>query len=118
MTFGDIVSTKKSEGSDLVPIFNIQHQMNEMFDRFFTGWDVCPSFSTVSSFPFLNVSETDKEVSIKAELPGMEEGDVRIGVCQQSCRLFFLSSSLKLSYFFIPSWFVFSIGIQANAFRQ
>jgi HSP20 family protein len=80
MTFGDIVSTKKSEGSDLVPIFNIQHQMNEMFDRFFTGWDVCPSFSTVSSFPFLNVSETDKEVSIKAELPGMEEGDVRIEV--------------------------------------
>jgi len=30
----------------------------------------------------------------------------------------FLSSSLKLSYFFIPSWFVFSIWIQANAFRQ
>ena len=42
----------------------------------------------------------------------------RLGVCQQSCRLFFLRSSLKLSYFFIPSWFVFSIGIQANAFRQ
>lgn len=78
MAFRDIISIKNRGGSDLVPIVNIQQQMNEMFERFFTGWDLYPSLSTVNCFPSWNVAETDKEITIKAELPGLEEKDVKI----------------------------------------
>jgi len=80
MTFRDILSLKPRDRSDLVPMASIQQQMNDLFDRYFTGWDLCPSFSTTNNFPSLDVTETGKEVRIKAELPGMEEQDVKIEV--------------------------------------
>ena len=79
MTF-NILPFKKRASSNLIPIMSIQQQMNEVFDRFLTDWDVFPSLQNIDRFPSLNVSETDKEVSIQAELPGMEEKDIKIEV--------------------------------------
>ncbi len=79
MTF-NILPFRKRPSSNLAPIMNIQHQMNEMFDHFLTDWNVFPTFQGIDRFPSLNLSETDKEVSIQAELPGIEEKDIKIEV--------------------------------------
>ena len=40
-----------------------------------------PSRETFSALrPSMNVAETDKEIEITAELPGLEEGDVQVNV--------------------------------------
>jgi HSP20 family protein len=78
MSFRDLLPVRKRTTSELAPVFNIQQQMNEIFDRFFTDWEVFPSIRTSNRFPSVDVSETDKEVCIKAELPGMEEKDIKL----------------------------------------
>ncbi len=80
MVFRDIIPFRKRTGSVLSPVVGIQRQINQMFDQFLNDWEVFPSLQSVDRFPSLNVSETDKEVSIKAELPGIEEKDIKIDV--------------------------------------
>jgi HSP20 family protein len=60
----------------------IQNEMNRMFDQFFT--DDFP-FSTrlvarpaMDFLPKLDISETETEYKVTAELPGMEEKDIQI----------------------------------------
>lgn len=65
------------------PFRDFQRQMNRLFDDFFSefplasrggGRDLAPArFS-----PRVDVSETDKDVKISAELPGMDEKDITV----------------------------------------
>lgn len=81
MDFRDIVPFRRAARSDVSPLFNtMQQQVNRLFDQVFKEWDDAPSFSVGNGFPFLNVSETNTEVTIKAELPGLEEKDVTLEV--------------------------------------
>ena len=80
MTFKDIIPFRRKTSSDYMPLANIQQQMGDIFDRFFTDWDVFPSLTCTNHFPALNVSETENDVMIKAELPGMDEKDIKIEV--------------------------------------
>ncbi len=64
------------------PMLAIQNEMNRMFDQFFT--DDFP-FSTrlvarpaMDFLPKLDISETEIEYKVTAELPGMEEKDIQI----------------------------------------
>jgi HSP20 family protein len=68
------------------PYLTFQQQTNRMLDEFFQrsglepfsafreGWDV---FS-----PRVDVVETDKEIKISVELPGLEEKDIDVGLSQ------------------------------------
>lgn len=64
-------------------IFSFQHDMNRLFDDFFKGFGLEP-FGALerragSGFiPRIDVAETDKEIEIRAELPGMDEKDVTV----------------------------------------
>ncbi len=64
------------------PFFALQHRMNRIFDEFLGepfnlfGWREEPSMFT----PPMNISETDKEIIITADLPGVEEKDLEITV--------------------------------------
>ena len=52
--------------------------MDEFIDRFFYGW---PSFITESEFawtPRVDVHETDKEIIIDAELPGIDKKNIKV----------------------------------------
>ncbi|MBN2438634.1 MAG: Hsp20/alpha crystallin family protein [Deltaproteobacteria bacterium] len=64
------------------PFFSLQREMNRMFDDIFRGFDVTSpagrSFGTFS--PSVDVREDDKEVTVKAELPGMEEKDIDVSL--------------------------------------
>jgi len=62
--------------------------MNRLFDDFFRGADLMPARERLNRFvPSLDVRENDKEVTIKAELPGMDEKDVELLVTENSLTL-------------------------------
>jgi HSP20 family protein len=55
--------------------------MKEFFDRFFTvPWEGPTEASLGTWIPRIDVSETDKELQIKADLPGVDPKDVEITV--------------------------------------
>jgi HSP20 family protein len=68
------------------PFLTFEQRMNRMFDEFFQasglepvgafreGWD---AFS-----PRVDVVETDKEIKVSVELPGLEEKDIEVGLSQ------------------------------------
>ena len=64
-------------GPDVNPFFTLHREMNRMFDDVFRGFDLAPFGSTrgLSGFgwPQIDIDETDKEVRITAELPGLDE---------------------------------------------
>ena len=76
----DNVPVRRSEH---VPFRDFQREMNRLFDDFFG--DFAPvacgggrDLATVAFSPRVDVSETDKEVKVSAELPGMEEKDITV----------------------------------------
>ena len=60
-----------------------QDEFNRMFDDLFTNFGLTPvtggRLSLLNSFtPKVNIAETEKEFSVTAELPGMDEKDVAV----------------------------------------
>lgn len=59
------------------PLAMLQQEMDRLFDGF------SRSFAGLSSrtlMPSMDLAETDKEIELTAELPGMEENDVQLNV--------------------------------------
>lgn len=84
MTFKDIipfgkksVPVRREEGS---PLLDLRREMNRLFDDFFRGFSPLEPVTGYSGAfaPRMDVTETDKELTIKAELPGMDEKDVEV----------------------------------------
>ena len=63
---------------DRSPFLSLHREMNRMFDDFFRDFDMRLPMATGGQWPQLDVAETDKEVTVTAELPGMEEKDVEL----------------------------------------
>jgi HSP20 family protein len=61
------------------PFMSLQREIDRLFDDFSRGF---PSFGNGKSelLPSMDVTETDKDIQITAELPGLEEKDVQINV--------------------------------------
>jgi HSP20 family protein len=67
------------------PFMALHREVNRLFDDMFRGFDA-PTFGRLpsavtgwsASWPNLEVSETEREVRVTAELPGLEEKDVEI----------------------------------------
>lgn len=62
---------------DLNPFTALQQEIDRLFDGFTRGFG---SASLPGLVPSMDVSETDKEIEITAELPGLEEKDVQLSV--------------------------------------
>jgi HSP20 family protein len=66
------------------PFRQFQDEMNRLFDDFFAGhdlplWPGRGGDDSLSAFtPRVNISETEREVKVSAELPGMDEKDVTV----------------------------------------
>ena len=71
-------------GTDIHPFFTLHREMNRMFDEVFRGFDVAPFGSTRAldglDWPQIDIEETDKDVRITAELPGLDEKDVSLEI--------------------------------------
>jgi len=60
------------------PLLAVHREMNRLFDEAFRAFDVGTFGSQTMSWPSVEVNETDKEVKVVAELPGLEEKDVTV----------------------------------------
>lgn len=67
------------------PFAFFRDEMNRLFDNFFRGVDIEPFGKKFAAFsPNIDISETDKEVVISAELPGIEEKDIDVSLTKDS----------------------------------
>jgi HSP20 family protein len=70
--------------TDVHPFLALHREMNRMFDDVFRGFDLAPFGAARTleglGWPQLDIDETDKEVRITAELPGLDEKDVNVDV--------------------------------------
>lgn len=66
---------------DASPFYSLHREMNRLFDDAFRGFGVAPFGRQGGfAFPSLEVSETETEVRVCAELPGLDENDIEIKV--------------------------------------
>jgi HSP20 family protein len=65
------------------PLLSLHREMNRLFDDVFRGFGV-PTFGggleRGISWPHVELGETDKEIRVAAELPGLDEQDVELTV--------------------------------------
>jgi HSP20 family protein len=74
------VSVRRGEDN---PFLTLHREMNRLFDDVFRGFDLAPFGSDrlsdrVAGWPNIEVSETDKEIKVTAELPGLDEKHVEV----------------------------------------
>ena len=65
------------------PFMTLHREMNRLFDDVFRGFDMAPfgslgGMGRMASWPTVEVAETDHEVRVSAELPGMDQNDVEV----------------------------------------
>jgi HSP20 family protein len=94
MSVGDLVSwpwgkntvNKAKKGLQRVaqdnPFGQLQRQVNSLFEDFFSEWDV-PGVGELSSKlgdfnPQVDLKEDEKAITLRAELPGLEEKDIEL----------------------------------------
>ena len=85
MTMRDLIPWSRSEtgfpslfgDESRTPFFQLRREMDRLFDDFVQA----PALTgTTRGWPHVEVNDTDKEVRITAELPGMSEKDVELSV--------------------------------------
>ena len=64
-------------------MLSLRDEMDRLFDDFFTGfggslWPATRSTAVREFMPSVDVSETDGQVQVSAELPGMTEKDINV----------------------------------------
>ena len=62
------------------PFMSLQRQIDRLFDDFIRGFPAISSGGGTELLPNMDVTETDKQIEITAELPGLEEKDVQVNV--------------------------------------
>jgi len=70
-------------GQEANPFLAFHREMNRLFDDVFRGFDATPfgfdrGFDRTIGWPNIEVNDTDKEMTVTAELPGLEEKDVEL----------------------------------------
>src|ERR1043165_9445943 len=77
---GRELSMRREEAN---PFLTLHREMNRLFDDAFRSFDLGPFgtdrfFDRTMGWPNIEVSETEKEMKVTAELPGLEEKDVEV----------------------------------------
>ncbi|MFW8588311.1 Hsp20/alpha crystallin family protein [Rhizobium beringeri] len=70
-------------GRDHNPFLALHREMNRLFDDVFRGFEgrsptVSSRFMFESAWPKIEVSETEREIRVTADIPGMDENDVEL----------------------------------------
>jgi len=76
------VSAERGDNRDTHPLLSLHRDMNRLFDDAFRGFGV-PAFAGLhrpAGWPNVELGETDKEIRVTAELPGLDEKEVEITV--------------------------------------
>ena len=61
-------------------LMNIQDEMNQVFDRFFSkdSWSDGESVNQAGWYPVVDITENNDEYSLNVELPGLKKEDIHI----------------------------------------
>jgi HSP20 family protein len=62
------------------PFVSLQREVDRLFEDFSRGFPTLSGNSANALMPNMDVTETEKEIEITAELPGLEEKDVQVNV--------------------------------------
>jgi HSP20 family protein len=76
---GRNVPSRRTE--DQNPIWTLHREMNRVFDDVLRSFELAPlgtSFEPSIGWPSIDVDETDKDLKVTAELPGLDEKDVQL----------------------------------------
>lgn len=79
-TFGTKQSLPAERDEWSSPFTSLRREMNRIFDNFFSDFRLEPYGGGTGWSPRINIKETDKEVEISAELPGMDEKDIDLSI--------------------------------------
>ena len=76
---------RKMARREFAPFDTLQREVDRVFDEFTRGWPgfALPAMGSAGVpdlTPRMDVTETDKEYEITAELPGLEEKDVTVNI--------------------------------------
>ena len=82
MNLKSLIPVGRERGLASQPFLSLQREIDRLFDDFTRGF---PTFAPAGVdggklMPVTDVTETDKEIEITAELPGLEEKDVTISL--------------------------------------
>jgi HSP20 family protein len=85
MTIRDLISKNNlpgRRGEEVSPFMALHREVNRLFDEASRGFEMAPfgqnAIGRGMSWPHVELSETDKEVKVVAELPGLDEKDVQV----------------------------------------
>lgn len=84
MVFQEMVPWRKNRpisirnADEVFPLGSLQRRMNRMFDDFFGDFGDSGLSRMAEFAPRIDVSENEKEITIRAELAGMEEKDIDV----------------------------------------
>ena len=72
------------------PFTTLQSEMNRLFSGLFNGDEMwaAPGEGTTVLAPRLDVSETDKDIQLTVELPGLAETDVEVELLDEAVRIY------------------------------
>jgi HSP20 family protein len=62
------------------PFMSLQREIDRLFEDFTRGFPTFSGNGATALMPSMDVTETDKEIEVTAELPGLEEKDVQINL--------------------------------------
>jgi HSP20 family protein len=74
------VGVARDRESESHPLLSLHREVNRLFDDVFRGFGM-PAFGSFErglAWPSLELGETDREIRVVAELPGLDEKDVEI----------------------------------------
>jgi HSP20 family protein len=64
------------------PFLSLHREVNRLFDDVFRGFDGLSAFGRFPSlrpgWPNVEISDTDKDIRVSAEVPGLEEKDIEV----------------------------------------
>ena len=75
----NLVPSKKKEIMEH-PLASLKVEMNRLFDSFWRGDSLPEKFPFARTFPSVEVGETDTEVVVRAEVPGLEAKDIDLSI--------------------------------------
>jgi len=73
----DLIRWRKGEDWGLS---QMRREMDRLFDRFFEAWPFRSTSEMGRWMPSVDLSETDKEIIVRAELPGMDPKEIDISL--------------------------------------
>jgi HSP20 family protein len=78
------ISPQYSQGN---PLLAFHREMNRLFDDTLRAFDFDAFGPQATGWPSVEVNETDKELKVVAELPGLEEKDVQVELANGILRI-------------------------------